>query len=94
MLEENTHLSLSGWSSEGPAVQQTVGRLWAGLPSRMTVMGLGRKPSPPGHRVLYSAVGKVSQEILSQVSSCERGQGGKNRIPGKTDHEHGDSGPG
>lgn len=25
------------------------------LPSRMTVMGLGRKPSPPGHRVLYSA---------------------------------------
>lgn len=26
------------------------------LPSRMTVMGLGRKPSPPGHRVLYSAV--------------------------------------
>lgn len=26
------------------------------LPSRMTVMGLGRKPSPPGHSVLYSAV--------------------------------------
>lgn len=33
----------------------------AGLPSRMTVMGLGRKPSPPGHKVLYSAVEKVSQ---------------------------------
>jgi len=58
-------------------------------------MGLGRKPSPPGHRVLYSAVGKVSQGVLSQVSSCERGQGGKNRrIPGKTGHEDGDSGPG
>lgn len=24
-------------------------------PSRMTVTGLGRKPSPSGHKVLYSA---------------------------------------
>lgn len=30
-------------------------------PSRMTVMGLGRNPSPPGHKVLYSAVEKGSQ---------------------------------
>lgn len=26
------------------------------LPSNITVIGLGRKPSPPGQRILYSAI--------------------------------------
>lgn len=38
------------------------------LPSRMTVMGLGLKPSPPGQRVLYSATdkkGRLQQDSMT-----------------------------
>lgn len=37
------------------------------LPSRMTVMGLGLKPSPPGQSVLYSAADKTGG--LAQISA-------------------------
>ncbi len=46
------------------------------LPSRMTVIGLGRKPSPPGHSVLYSAVRRhtvhheYNQSVLMAESVC------------------------
>lgn len=58
-------------------------------------MGLGRKPSPPGHRVLYSAVEKVSQEgpELSKLLWNRTGretQGKPRRNPGETGHGDGD----
>lgn len=58
-------------------------------------MGLGRKPSPPGHKVLYSAVEKISQgnPELSEFPRDRRGKRTR-RHPGEIGPEAGGSGPG
>lgn len=57
-MADSAHTGLGSPPAPKPLVRGPGGQV--SLPSRMTVMGLGRKPSPPGHKVLYSAVEKVS----------------------------------
>lgn len=56
--------NLQGTHSTAPYNWSPITALWEQSqwrwvsPSKMTVMGLGRNPSPPGHRVLYTAEGE------------------------------------
>lgn len=43
-------------------------------PSKMTVMGFGLKPSPPGHSVLYSAVTKHQTTLTSNEDTPHKPQ--------------------
>lgn len=48
-----------------PFCHLAVSEFWRqSLPSRMTVMGLGLNPSPPGQRVLYSATDVMWEKSL------------------------------
>ena len=40
------------------------------LPSNITVIGLGRKPSPPGQRILYSAT-EANKQTKIRLSSLK-----------------------
>lgn len=42
------------------------------LPSNITVIGFGRKPSPPGQRILYSAIEtKIQIELFLNLKFLE-----------------------
>lgn len=64
--------SISGWSTRNS-------------PSRMTVMALGRKPSPPGHRVLYSAARErgACEGLGDGAFGQSSGEAGEGRSPRK-----------